>query len=128
MITGIYAALLALVYLSLSIRVINFRKRFRISLGDGNNPQVARAIRIHANFAEYVPFALILIYLIETQTSYRIFIHVLGMILLVARISHAYGLRSESADFRFRVGGMVLTFLVYIIGALALLAYGISSL
>jgi uncharacterized membrane protein YecN with MAPEG domain len=101
--------------------VINFRRKLKINLGDGNNQSVMRAIRIHANFAEYVPFALILIYLIETQTSLRPLVHVLGLMLLAARISHAYGVSSESADFRFRVGGMVLTFAVFITGAVVLL-------
>ncbi len=121
MITSFYASLLALVFVYLSLRVINLRRKLRINLGDGNNPSVMRAIRIHANFAEYVPFALILIYLIETQTSLRPLVHVLGLMLLAARISHAYGVSSESADFRFRVGGMVLTFAVFITGAVVLL-------
>jgi uncharacterized membrane protein YecN with MAPEG domain len=126
MITSFYASLLALVFVYLSLRVINFRRKLKINLGDGNNQSVMRAIRIHANFAEYVPFALILIYLIETQTSLSTLVHILGLMLLAGRISHAYGVSTETADFRFRVGGMVLTFAVFITGAVVLLGKSIT--
>ena len=50
-----YASLLAALYFFLSLRVIRMRRRERIALGDGENARLERAIRVHANFAEYVP-------------------------------------------------------------------------
>jgi hypothetical protein len=49
-----YAALLAALYIFLSVRVIRMRVSNRIGLGDGSNPRLRRAIRVHANFSEYV--------------------------------------------------------------------------
>ncbi|MES2526589.1 MAG: MAPEG family protein [Bdellovibrionota bacterium] len=121
MITSIYASLLALMYVYLSMRVVKHRKFHKVSIGDGGNALVARAIRVHANFAEYVPLALILIYLVEMHTAARYFVHAMGITLVLARLFHAYGISSEAADFRFRVGGVVLTFVVLILPSLFLL-------
>ncbi len=121
MITSIYASLLALMYVYLSIRVVKHRREHKVSIGDGGNALVARAIRVHANFIEYVPFCLILIYLVESHAAVPTFVHAMGMTLVVARLSHAYGISSEAADFRFRVGGMILTFSVLILTSLFLL-------
>ena len=51
-----YAAILALLYVCLSARTIGFRRKSRVSIGDGGDQELLRAIRMHANFAEYVPF------------------------------------------------------------------------
>ena len=66
-IVPIYAGFLGLVFIFLSVRVIRARRQERVALGDGGNPQVRRAMRVHANFAEYVPLALILIAFAELQ-------------------------------------------------------------
>ena len=60
-ITLLYAGLLAIWFLVLSIRVIQGRMGpGNPSLGDGGNPVMLRRIRGHANFAEYVPLILLL--------------------------------------------------------------------
>ncbi|HAY26639.1 MAG TPA: glutathione metabolism protein, partial [Candidatus Accumulibacter sp.] len=56
-----YAALLALFFVALSIRTLRLRRELRITVGDGGNPAMLRAMRVHANFAEYVPLGLILL-------------------------------------------------------------------
>ena len=66
MIIAIYAAPLAFLYIALAINVIRLRFKHRVSLGAGEVPKLERAIRAHGNFAEYVPFALLLIGLSET--------------------------------------------------------------
>ena len=65
MITGGYAALLALLYLALSGLVIRQRLRHGVPIGLGEAEGLLRASRAHGNFAEYVPFALVLILLLE---------------------------------------------------------------
>ena len=56
-----YAALLALLFVALSWRTIGLRRRYCVAVGDGGQPELLRAMRVHANFAEYVPLALLLI-------------------------------------------------------------------
>lgn len=118
----IYASLLAILFVYLSVRTIRLRRALRIGLGHADDPRMLRATRVHANFAEYVPLALILIFLVETSTSSSLFVHALGAALLVARLSHAYGVSQHPENFRFRVFGMATTFTVLLICAGYLLA------
>src|SRR4051812_15606360 len=111
-VTPLYAGLLALWFLVLSVRVIRFRGSSKIYLGDGGNTRMTRIIRAHANFAEYVPLALIMMGMLEA-THYSIYLlHFLGIVLLVARLLHGYAF-SFSNHFMFgRVAGASLTFFV----------------
>ncbi len=111
-VTPLYAGLLVLWFLVLSVRVIRGRGREKIALGDGGSMGMTRLIRAHANFAEYVPLALVLMGLLE-MSHYSIYVlHALGIALLVARLLHGYAL-SFTSQFMFgRVAGAGLTFLV----------------
>ncbi len=68
-ITPIYAGLLTLLFVALSVRVIGGRRMAGVGLGDGGNRLLLRKTRAHGNFAEYVPFALILMALAELQPA-----------------------------------------------------------
>ncbi|MCE2998720.1 MAG: MAPEG family protein [Betaproteobacteria bacterium] len=120
-VTPIYAALLALLFVFLSLRTIHLRRRHRVALGDGDNPELRRAMRAHANFAEYVPFALLLVYFVERDGAHLALVHALGLALLAGRLLHAWGVSQPREDFRFRVTGMVLSFGVLLTTALLLL-------
>jgi uncharacterized membrane protein YecN with MAPEG domain len=47
-----YAALLALLFIALSVRTLRLRATLRIAIGDGGNERLLRASRVHGNFAE----------------------------------------------------------------------------
>jgi uncharacterized membrane protein YecN with MAPEG domain len=121
-IVPIYAAILALVFVSLSFRVVNTRRTTRITLGSGGNVQLERRIRVQGNFAEYVPLALILLTFIESQGWPRWLVHLLCLVLLAARLVHAYGVSQEPEDIRLRASAVPATFGVMIVAALLLLA------
>ncbi len=121
--TGLWAALLAPVCLWLSIRVIGLRRRLKVGIGTGGQPALERAMRAQANFAEYVPFALVLLALAEAGGAPVWVIHTLGATLLAGRIAHGWGITREREDFRFRVGGMVATFGVIACAAVAALIW-----
>ena len=118
----IYAALLGLLYLYLSARTIGIRRKARISIGDGGDSEMLRAIRVHANFSEYTPITLILIACMEFQGSSIWLLHTLGGLFLIARLSHAYGISSPEAPGKFRVAGMVGTLTTIGISAIWLLS------
>lgn len=80
-------------------------------MGDGGEKQLTQAMRVHANFAEYTPLALLLIYMAEAQGAYALLVHLLCLMLLAGRLSHAYGVSQTMEDFRFRIVGMSSTFL-----------------
>ncbi|MDQ3206656.1 MAG: MAPEG family protein [Pseudomonadota bacterium] len=117
----VYASLLGLLFVVLSVQTIRVRRRRQIALGDAGDPAMLRAIRVHSNFAEYVPLSLVLIHLVETQLAWPLLVHALGALLLLARLSHAYGVSQARENFRFRIFGMIATFSVLVVSALALL-------
>ena len=117
-ITALYASLLALFFIYLSFCVIRLRRSEQVALGDGDNKLLRRAIRVHGNFAEYIPFALLLIAFAEFNGLSAWAIHILGALLLVGRVVHAIGVSKAKEDLRLRVFGMVSTFLVIIVSAL----------
>ncbi len=51
-VTPLYAALLALFFVALSIRTIRLRRRYRVAIGDGRNTLLQRAMRVNANFSD----------------------------------------------------------------------------
>ena len=117
-VTPLYAAALVLWFLVLTLRVVQERGKSRVSLGDGGNTALQRAIRGHANFAEYVPLALLLLAILEISRFSLYVIHALGLTLLLARLLHGYAL-SFTAQFRFgRSAGALLTVIVLAIEAL----------
>lgn len=121
LVTPLYAAAIALLFVMLSVRTIRLRRRFSVAIGSGEQALLARARRAHANFAEYVPIALLLIFFIEAQSGTSLRIHLLCAALLVGRIAHAWGISQPREDLRFRVFGMAMTFAVIVSAALLLL-------
>ena len=109
-IVPIYAAILGILFFGLSIRIIRLRRSLNIGLGDDSNPIMLRAMRVHSNFAEYVPLCLILLGFAELQGTWPIILHVLCIALVLGRLLHAYGVSQVQENFRFRVSGMTFTF------------------
>lgn len=106
----IYAGFLGIIFFILSIRIIRLRRSLKIGIGDSGDPMMLRAMRVHSNFAEYVPLCLILLGFAELQGTLPIIMHILGSGLLLGRLLHAYGMSQTKENFRFRVSGMALTF------------------
>ncbi len=126
-ITGLYAGLLALLFLWLSARVILHRRGHRISLGDGGDPQFRSLIRAHGNWAEYAPLALVLMALLELGGGPAWGLHVLGLMLLGGRLAHAAALTRPGLNLAARTLGMSLTLLVIGAAALWLLLRGLAG-
>lgn len=107
--TAFYAALLALLYLAITVGVLRARYASKIALGTGEDRLLFRAARAHANFAEYVPLILLLMALAESGGAPRLLVHAIGLATLVGRTLHAYGIRQEPEPLVFRQAGMVMT-------------------
>lgn len=110
LIVPLYASVLALLFVFLSVRTLRLRRRLRIAIGDAGNQTMLRAMRVHSNFAEYVPLGLLLIYFVETSGANTLLVHFLAICLLVGRTSHAFGVSQDVEVYAFRVFGMALTF------------------
>jgi uncharacterized protein len=96
-ITSIYAAALGMVCLFLSVQVIRYRAKANISLDNGGDPRLAEHIRRHGNFVEFVPISLILLGLAEVGGARSIWLHAVGLLLLVARLIHPFGIDHSKA-------------------------------
>jgi len=120
-ITGLYAAILALIIVILAIRVTLRRRAVKVGIGNGGDAVLAQRIRVHANAAEYVPLALLLLLILELNQTQPLLIHVFGCLLIAGRLLHAYGLSSSPALTPGRAVGMVLTWGVMALMALLLI-------
>ena len=116
-----YAAIFALLFVALSVRTLRLRRSLRIAIGDSGNERMLRAMRVHSNFAEYVPFSLFLIFLVETRGGHPLLVHALCLLLLAGRLSHAFGVSRMNEIYGYRVCGMALTFTTLISSAAYLL-------
>ena len=121
----IYAAIFGLMFIYLSVRVVKQRRSAKVSLGDGDNPALRKAIAVHNNFSQYVPFTLLLIAFVELNHASAIITHGLCACLLVARVAHAYGLVQPVQIMRLRQIGVLLTFGVIVFAAFYLLGNAI---
>lgn len=125
-----YVAILALLFLGLSARIANRRRLMR----EGKAVDAAsteRGIRAQVNFAEHVPFALLLIWLLGAVGTSLWLVHLLGLFLVVGRIAHVYGLLVEEPQkttYHYRAFGMALTYLVFAVASIGLLIQWCSLL
>ena len=120
-ITALYAAILVAINLYLVFKVGAMRGKTGITLLHGDNMELATAIRRHANFLENVPLALILMGIVEINGGNAVLLHVLGALLVLARIAHPLGLHPDRPTHPMRAAGAGITLLVLIVlGGVAL--------
>lgn len=120
-ITAFYAALLTVLFVALGLQVVRVRVRERVALGDGNNPAVLGAIRVHGNAAENIPLVLLLMLLLELNGGSEVALHAYGATLLAGRLMHAWGLSRRRTVNRWRQAGVVLTWMTALGLAVSLL-------
>lgn len=111
-ITLVFASLHALLLMVLVVPIVRRRISQRIGIGTGGDEQLARSIRVHGNFVEYVPMALLLLLLLELSGLAATWLWIFGGVLLCARILHAYGLSGSAGTSPGRGLGAMLTFAV----------------
>lgn len=118
-VTPLYAAGLTVLFLILTINIIKLRNKHRIALLDGGVPDLQRAIRIHANFTEFVPLCLILLAFAELNGARDLYLHIIGSILLIARILHALSIHVQVL--KMRVVAMMMTFSTLVLSLILLI-------
>ena len=116
-VTGLYAGVLALILIWLSFGAGAMRGKAKVSVGDGGNIELLEKIRRHGNAVEYVPMAVVLLGIAELNGAGATFLHVLGIMLVVARIAHPLGLKADNMGHPLRLVGAGLTTLMMLIAA-----------
>lgn len=117
----LYAGLFALLSVLLANQVLYVRLR------GGREPAWrAEAVqRVQANFVENVPLALVLLYLVEAAGAGRMAVHVLGALLFVCRVLHAWGMsRNAGANYPRLIGAQGTFLLLSVLGFTALYQFG----
>ncbi|MFN4164583.1 MAG: MAPEG family protein [Ferrovibrio sp.] len=128
-VTPLYAALCAILLITLSLRVARLRNNLKVALGDGGERALQKAIRVQGNFVEYVPMALLLLFLLELSRQAPLWaLHALGASLLLGRILHAIGLTTTAGLSFGRFVGTLLTFGMILITAIWLLILVVNTM
>ena len=121
-ITPMYAALLGIILLVLSIRVVAVvRAKGNVLYGDGGNPDYTTVVRAQANFIEYVPLIIILIGFAEAGGTSDTWIHAMGAGLVVGRVLHPMGLKNDPGINVFRFIGTNLTWITLLAASILVL-------
>ncbi|MBU3609899.1 MAPEG family protein [Polynucleobacter wuianus] len=110
LVTSVIAAVLTIIFVRLSFAVIALRRKNKVGLGSGGHEDLERAIRAQGNFAEYVPFGVILIACLELNGGPWWLVAMSGVTLIIGRLIHAKGIHIPPPDFSKRVLGMKITF------------------
>ena len=110
LVTSIITSLLTIIFIKLSFAVIGLRRKNKVGLGTGGHEDLERAIRAQGNFAEYVPFGIILLACLELNGAPWWLVAIPGITLIIGRLLHAKGINVPPPDFSLRVMGMMFTF------------------
>ncbi|MGI9356731.1 MAG: MAPEG family protein [Rhizobiaceae bacterium] len=97
-ITAPYIALLAIYAIVFGAMVSIHRAKTGVSLAYGDDMTLLEKIRRHGNFAETVPLALLLMIAAELQGANGFWLHISGILLLVSRLIHPFGINHTKAN------------------------------
>ena len=123
---ALWAALLLLTLLGLSLAVVRQRQKHGVMFGDGGVPELSQAIRAFGNAAEYIPPGLVGLTVMAMVGAPALAVHAGGLVLFAGRAAHAVGLSRESGPSQLRSIGMVLTWVAYILIAVGLFIFAIG--
>lgn len=118
--TTLYALVLIPIWFVLWIRVTSARSELNCSIGDRGDLRLLQKIRQHGNFIEWVPFVLVLMMLAEAQGTDAPWLHAAGILLVVGRFAHPFGLRTDNAGHPLRYVGNGANILAVLVLAIAL--------
>lgn len=118
-ITLLFASLHVLLMLLLLVRISVHRHGKKIGLGDGGDPVLSRKVRVHGNFIEHAPLALLMLGLLELCGLPAVWLWALGSVLLLGRAMHAAGLSRTAGYSVGRFWGTAMTWLAMLLMALA---------
>lgn len=112
MITMLYAGLCTILVIFLAIRVVQWRFRHKIGLGDGGDRELLMRVRAHANAIENMPLALLLLGGMELNGYNPALIHGFGGVLFASRLAHSWGVSHSTGTSKGRLLGSLFTWLL----------------
>ena len=112
-VTGLTAAICALLLIFLMFKVIAQRLRTQTDFGSSDDAKMKMVRGCHSNLAENAPVALVMLAILELANAYHWGLTALAGLFLVARVVHVYGMYQhfEGKTLRFRQMGVMGTVL-----------------
>ncbi len=120
-ISALYAALLGVVFIGFSAYVSSVRAKTGVSTGHEGNVDMVVAMRRHGNMAEYLPVVLLLMLFAELMGTDAKYLHAAGLIMILGRFVHPFGISADGGNFAARIGGQSATYLAMLIPIVAIL-------
>ena len=111
-VSALTAGVLIVFQMLLLLTVVFARRSNRLSLGDGGNPGMLRAIRRHGNLAENAAIFVVCVALLEMLGGNRMTVEILCAAFVLGRLSHALGLSYGRGVNIFRLVGATATLIV----------------
>jgi uncharacterized protein len=87
-----------------------------------------RKVRAYGNFTEHVPLGLLILLVLELMSANAGLLWLLGLTLTIGRVAHAWGVIQTYGPSVGRAIGFYLTWLVYLVGAIACGYYSFTGL
>lgn len=128
MITTIYASLLGLVYLAASWYLILLKRLAKRWRSDKPLRFYDRASHGRDHLADYVPFGIVVLALLEYDGMPGWWLNLLGVLLLAGNLVHAYAFVWFPGDRRAGMIGMVLISTMYTLACASGIAAGVAWL
>ncbi|GJL94957.1 MAG: hypothetical protein DHS20C05_13620 [Hyphococcus sp.] len=122
---GLWVGLNILLLIFLSARVGQARTMFKINIGDGDHPEMTKAIRTQGNYIEYAPAAIGGLITLALLGAHPVVIHGLGAVFFLGRIAHLLGLGMNKWG-QGRMVGTILTMVTLLVTALALFYFSFT--
>ncbi|MBI1252415.1 MAG: glutathione S-transferase [Alphaproteobacteria bacterium] len=114
-IAALYAGVNILILLALAFMVVRARQRHKVVLGVGDQPEMIRAARAHANAAEYIPAGITGLAILALLDAAPVWLlHAGGLSLTIGRIAHGVGLNLGDMNAG-RGLGILLTWLSFLL-------------
>lgn len=118
-ITSLYAVPLAILMFVLWMNVTKSRAKMAVSIGNNNDVGLHEKIRRHGNFTEWVPMVLLMMMISEMRGANGTALHVAGVLLVLSRIAHPFGLRHDNPNHILRIVGNSGSLLALVIATVA---------
>ncbi|MDT9587313.1 MAG: MAPEG family protein [Candidatus Arsenophonus melophagi] len=108
MVSSLYIVLSALILLKLSLEVMKLRTQYQVTDGDGGFYALKTAMLVQGHAIEYIPISMLSLLMMEMNGAPVLAIHLCGLIFIIARILHYFGLKRKER--MWRSFGRIITF------------------
>lgn len=121
-VTAVFAAVLGLLLIVLSLLVSRHRLRLKQNMGVSEDIDFQATVRAHGNLVEYAPIGLIMLAIAELNGVSGTLIYWTGLGFVAGRLLHAFGMiNGHGGPHMARMAGILLTWLAIVVLALLLM-------